>query len=59
MWIFKTVMTQDFLMFILGTFGMYFFLWLHKEIKKCNPSIFAAICTVLAYIGITLLSNIA
>lgn len=57
MWLFKTVIAHDFFIFILGTFGMNFFLQLHKEIKRCNPYTFAAICEISAFIWVSFLSN--
>lgn len=54
----ETIAGTDFVMFLLGAFGVSFYVLVHKAIVKCNPKIFSAICVVLTYLIITwLMSN--
>lgn len=56
--IFETIASTDFVMFLLGAFGVSFYVLVHKAIVKCNPKIFSAICVVLTYLVITrIMSN--
>ena len=52
-----TIANADFLMFLLGAFGVSFYVLLHKAIKKCNSKVFSVICVILTYIVITWLNS--
>lgn len=52
--IFETIASTDFVMFLLGAFGVSLFIQLHKAIVRCNSKVFAIICVILTYIIITL-----
>ena len=53
MLIIETIANADFVLFLLGAFGVSLFIKLHKAIAKCNPKVFAGICTVITYFIIT------
>lgn len=46
----ETVANSDFCLFLLGAFGVAFYVKLHGVISKCNPKVFSTICVVLTYI---------
>ncbi len=52
--IFETIASTDFVMFLLGAFGVSLFIQLHKAIVKCNSKVFGVICVILTYIIITI-----
>ncbi|EOS75680.1 MAG: hypothetical protein OSJ60_01915 [Lachnospiraceae bacterium] len=52
--IFETIANTDFVMFLLGAFGVSLFVQLHKAIVKCNSKVFSVICVILTYIFITM-----
>lgn len=45
----ETMANVDFCMFLLGTFGIHFFMWIHKMLPKCNSFVFSTMCVVLTY----------
>lgn len=45
----ETMANVDFCMFLLGTFGIHFFMWIHKMLSKCNSFVFSTMCVVLTY----------
>ncbi len=47
----ETMANVDFCMFLLGTFGIHFFIWVHKMLSKCNPFVFSTVCVVLTYLA--------
>nr|DAM58880.1 MAG TPA: hypothetical protein [Caudoviricetes sp.] len=53
MTLFETMANVDFCMFLLGTFGIPFFMWVHKMLSKCNCRVFSTICVVLVYFVLT------
>ncbi len=56
---FETIANTDFVMFLLGAFGVSFYASLHKAIAKCNSKVVGVICTILTYIIITwVMSNL-
>ena len=58
MGIFETIANADFAMFLLGAFGVSFYVMLHKVLVKCNSKVFSIICVILTYIFITcIISN--
>lgn len=54
---FEMIASTDFVLFLLGIFGVSFYVYVHKLIKKCNPKVFSAICVVLTYIAIVFFST--
>lgn len=56
--IIDTIADTDFVMFLLGAFGVSFYVQVHKAIVKCNPKVFSAICVVITYLVFTwIMSN--
>ena len=53
--LFEMVTEQNFLLFILGAFGVPFFRCVHKKLSTCNTNVFSGVCTVLTYFLITYL----
>lgn len=41
--------TKQFLFFLLGTYGHYFFIGLHALISYCPPEIFSVACVIALY----------
>lgn len=52
MGIYETIANADFAMFLLGAFGVSFYVMIHKAIMKCNSKVFSIISVVLTYIFI-------
>jgi len=46
----ETMADVNFRMFLLGSFGIYFFMWIHKLLSKCNSFVFSTVCVVLTYL---------
>lgn len=40
---------KDFLIFILGVFGVSFFKWIQPFIANCNSLIFSYICVIIVF----------
>ena len=48
--LFETMANVDFCMFLLGAFGISFYMWVHQMLSKCNPYVFSIVCVVLNYL---------
>lgn len=49
MTLFETMANVDFCVFLLGAFGIPFYMWVHKMLSKCNSYVFSIICVILTY----------
>lgn len=54
--LFEVIASTNFLLFLLGLFGLALGRKLHKAIKKCNPRTFSYIFVVVVYLLIARIS---
>ncbi|MGF9850380.1 hypothetical protein ABHN09_02115 [Bacillus paramobilis] len=38
----------SFILFVLGTYGQAFFVWVHEKIVECNSTYFGMVCNMLS-----------
>ncbi|MDA2116717.1 hypothetical protein [Bacillus wiedmannii] len=43
-----TFYLTNFTMFLLGSYGAPFFVWVHKQLVECNANTFGVACTVVS-----------